>query len=144
MIKSKQREKPSDHKINRKIIGRIITVAIPLFGVLLILLKNYAFIILRNLPACPIYEYHHLYCPGCGNTRSVAALLNGDILKALRFNIVPFLLGVFVLIAYIELVTYSFGKHLRLVPRSNKFYITTSIILVLYYIFRNFIPYLTP
>jgi hypothetical protein len=37
-------------------------------------------------PQCPIYEYLHLQCPGCGATRALAALLRGHLAEALHFN----------------------------------------------------------
>jgi hypothetical protein len=37
-------------------------------------------------PRCPIHEYLHLECPGCGATRALAALLHGRIAEALHFN----------------------------------------------------------
>ena len=35
---------------------------------------------------CWIFEELHLYCPGCGCTRALTALLQGDILRSLRYN----------------------------------------------------------
>lgn len=37
-------------------------------------------------PACPIFRYFHLLCPGCGTTRALAALLRGRLHEALRWN----------------------------------------------------------
>jgi hypothetical protein len=37
-------------------------------------------------PMCPVYEYLHLRCPGCGATRAVAALLHGRLAEAMRWN----------------------------------------------------------
>ena len=37
-------------------------------------------------PACPVHEYLHLECPGCGATRALAALLRGHLIDALRLN----------------------------------------------------------
>jgi Protein of unknown function (DUF2752) len=37
-------------------------------------------------PQCPIYEYLHLQCPGCGATRALAALLHGHLAEAIHFN----------------------------------------------------------
>ncbi len=38
------------------------------------------------LPVCPFHAITGLNCPGCGATRGMHALLNGDILTALHFN----------------------------------------------------------
>ncbi len=37
-------------------------------------------------PRCPIFEYLHLQCPGCGITRALAALLHGHLAEAVHFN----------------------------------------------------------
>ncbi len=37
-------------------------------------------------PTCPIFGYLHLYCPGCGTTRALAALLHGRIGEAFHYN----------------------------------------------------------
>jgi hypothetical protein len=43
-------------------------------------------------PQCPIHEYLHLLCPGCGATRALAALLRGHLAEAIHFNaLVPLL-----------------------------------------------------
>jgi Protein of unknown function (DUF2752) len=37
-------------------------------------------------PRCPIYQYLHLQCPGCGATRALAALLCGHFNEAMHSN----------------------------------------------------------
>lgn len=53
-------------------------------------------------PACPIREYLHIDCPGCGATRALAALLHGRIVEALRLNALFVLLLPVVLAGAIE------------------------------------------
>jgi len=43
-------------------------------------------------PRCPIHEYLHLQCPGCGATRALAALLHGHLAEAIHFNALATLL----------------------------------------------------
>jgi hypothetical protein len=43
-------------------------------------------------PRCPIYEYLHLQCPGCGATRAFAALLRGRFCDAMHHNALATLL----------------------------------------------------
>jgi hypothetical protein len=37
-------------------------------------------------PTCPVHEYLHIDCPGCGATRALSALLRGQLAEALRLN----------------------------------------------------------
>jgi len=53
-------------------------------------------------PACPIREYLHIDCPGCGATRALAALLRGHLMDALRLNALFVVLLPFVLAGAIE------------------------------------------
>lgn len=38
------------------------------------------------LPPCPFHALTHLYCPGCGTTRALHALLHGQLGLALSMN----------------------------------------------------------
>ena len=55
---------------------------------LLILVNMYFFlnIIYITFIECPIHRFLHIYCPGCGCTRSLEALLKMDILSSLYYN----------------------------------------------------------
>jgi hypothetical protein len=44
-------------------------------------------------PQCPIFRYLHVYCPGCGATRALAALLHLRIEEALHYNALVVLLA---------------------------------------------------
>ena len=37
-------------------------------------------------PRCPVLLWLHLYCPGCGGTRALAALFHGRLLEAMHWN----------------------------------------------------------
>ena len=37
-------------------------------------------------PRCPIFLWLHIYCPGCGGTRALAALLHGRLDEAMHWN----------------------------------------------------------
>jgi uncharacterized protein DUF2752 len=37
-------------------------------------------------PQCPIHQYLHIDCPGCGSTRALSAILQGHLIEAFRFN----------------------------------------------------------
>lgn len=53
-------------------------------------------------PQCPVFRWTHLYCPGCGATRALAALVHGRLIDAFHYNalltvMLPFLLAYFAL-----------------------------------------------
>jgi Protein of unknown function (DUF2752) len=37
-------------------------------------------------PRCPVLLWLHIYCPGCGGTRALAALLHGRLGEAMHWN----------------------------------------------------------
>jgi hypothetical protein len=55
-------------------------------------------------PRCPISFWLHIYCPGCGGTRALAALLHGRVTEAMHWNAMvvlffPFV-GAFLAVTY--------------------------------------------
>ena len=40
-----------------------------------------------GMDKCAFFEAFHLYCPGCGGTRSFFALLRLDIISAVKYNV---------------------------------------------------------
>lgn len=92
------------------------------------------------LPPCPLYTVFEIYCPACGNTRSLNALLGGDILASLRHNLtIPFL-ALLAVAFLVELGFRAFGKKVTLVPRKYAFLYGCIGFFLVYYIVRNFIP----
>ncbi len=91
------------------------------------------------LPSCPSYTYLNIYCPGCGNTRSVQHLIIGDLPGSIKYNPIPLLGIILAILAYIELITYVFGRHKNILPRSRVFWWTLSAISIIYFVVRNFI-----
>ena len=132
--------------MNKKslLIYRIIAIIIPIMVLIFLLVKDILINLVTKIPVCPFYSHLHLYCPACGNTRSVTALMHGDILSAAHYNITPLLFGFFFLLGYIELVALCFRRPILLVPRRTQIYIILIILLCIYLIVRNFIPSLAP
>lgn len=67
------------------------------------------------IPGCPIYKHFGLYCPACGCTRSVIALLHFNIKLSLLLN--PIIIYTFVLSTIyliIETINKIFNKNISL------------------------------
>jgi hypothetical protein len=75
---------------------KILLVLAVLFVVLL-----YFFFDARKgmFPHCPFHSVTGFYCPGCGSQRALSALLHGDFLSALQYNIL--------LILFLPLLLYA-------------------------------------
>jgi hypothetical protein len=58
----------------------------------------------RFYPRCPFFRYVHLYCPGCGATRALAAMLHGRLAEAMHYNLLFVML--LPLLAVFAVVTY--------------------------------------
>lgn len=79
------------------------------------------------LPQCQFHRFTGLYCPGCGNTRALHALVHGDIIKSLHCNVL--LIPVTVCIM---LLIYSRNARLRLWVSY-----TAGAVIILFGIVRN-------
>ena len=55
-------------------------------GVVLLLVRNFNPTASGWFPQCPFYALTGLSCPGCGATRGMHQLLNGDLTAALDYN----------------------------------------------------------
>lgn len=62
-------------------------------------------------PACPLHTLTGLNCPGCGATRGMHQLLNGDVWAALDYNVL--------LIAFVPLMIYGFAALISLGARGR-------------------------
>ncbi len=98
----------------------------------------------QYFPPCPSYTLLHIICPGCGLTRSVLALLDGDILLSLRQN--PLLItGIagFSLM-YVDFLLKVWGKKLPFDIYNNKAAWVVIALIALFTVARNIFPILAP
>lgn len=93
---------------------------------------------------CTFYKLTGIYCMGCGGTRAMLALLEGNILLSVHENPAVIILAVFVMLFYFEQILKAFSKAKNLIPRDLKFWIVLLILWTIWDIFRNFIPALMP
>jgi|SRR5215204_4828568 len=64
-------------------------------------------------PVCPLYSMTGLACPGCGMTRGLHALLHGDVLTALDYNLLlPAILFFFGYLFVSLFLTFARGRAL--------------------------------
>ena len=92
---------------------------------------------------CVFYELTGLYCPGCGITRCLIAIIKLEFVQAFRYNMLAFiLLPLFIFIAIKKYYCWILNKQCSLF--SNRFYIVLAIITVLFGILRNIFPIFAP
>ncbi len=103
-------------------------------------LSNYTHL----FPPCMSYTLFNFNCPGCGMTRSVLALLDGDILLSLRQN-VCIVGGILVSIwLYVEYLFFLFGKKPPITILKRKYLWALLIFLGVYTVLRNLFPVFAP
>lgn len=97
-----------------------------------------------RIPPCPARVFLRLYCPGCGATHCLYDLADGQILTALRDNALFVALAVWAVLFWAQNVFAAFGKRVKLIPESRRFYLAASGIAAAYCVLRNLIPALAP
>ena len=128
---------PRDRHIDTVTIARAVApLVIVTFAATILLLfppAQYSF-----YPQCPIFEYLHLECPGCGTTRALAALLHGRLAEAFHFNALV-ILWLPAAAAYALLCHYRFlkGRPLRWPQTPPVAMYTACAVAVLFTIARN-------
>lgn len=94
-------------------------------------------IVFSFFPSCLLHDVFHIYCPLCGGTRAVDAILHFRFPEALRFNplVVVFLLlaAIWYGIAWVRLFR---GKRL-LAPIPKALSVSLAVAFVGYWILRN-------
>ena len=91
------------------------------------------------LPGCWLYDLSKLFykpgiiCPVCGATRSVFALVKGDILLSLRQNLMVIPFAVYFALLYLEYTLSVFGVKVKKVFRNGWFISVLIIVAIIYY-----------
>ena len=131
--------------MRHKTLYRIIVLTAPFAAALLLWIFSPLLIAFgKALPSCPINTLTGLYCPGCGITRSIVALFDGDILLSLRCNITPYVSAVLIIMLYVEWVAHAFGKQIKTFVHNGKIMAAIGTALLIWLTVRNFFPSLCP
>lgn len=89
-----------------------------------------------NLPKCFFHELTGMYCPGCGGQRSLHALLNGQFLKAIDYNLLfILLLPLIIYFVFIFITGKKYSKSSFIYNPAFSF--TVVIVVVSFWILRN-------
>lgn len=125
-----------------KVISILILSLIVLYGYYFLNLKFNFYI------PCLFYEKTGLYCPGCGITRCIFSIINGNYKEAFNYNrlvfiMLPFLIAYFIYSLYL----YIFNKKDNITKKiPNQVFIIVLLITILFGIIRNtnYFSYLKP
>ena len=90
------------------------------------------------LPKCPLRETTGLWCPLCGSTRMVYALMHGDPALAARYNVVVLAALPVAAYAYVVFATRRLtGRRLPAWRPSARAWAVIGIVLLLFGVLRN-------
>lgn len=122
----------------------IITIGAPVLLIAALIFKEQIFALSAVLGKCIFHEVTGLHCTGCGNTRSVKALMSGHILLSIRNNPAILFLTIALGLLYCEVASDVIGKPVKLLPRKAWLWWTVFALFIIFYIVRNFVSVLAP
>lgn len=111
-------------------------------SVALLLLKNYIFpelVIVNEMRPCYIYTLLDFYCPGCGGSRSVAALVHGKfIVCAVNFPLVAYSVVMYLWFMVSQTIQRISNNHFKIGLRWRHCYLWIALgILAAHFIVKN-------
>ncbi len=87
---------------------------------------------------CLIHSFFHVYCPGCGVTRMLLAIVSLNFYEAFRYNPLLFLLLPVAIMLFGNYLYTTYKNQTPLYQKlPNSFWITLIIILIIYGVMRN-------
>ena len=89
-------------------------------------------------PPCLLHATTGLHCPGCGATRGLHAMLNGEVGQAFAYNpVAPLLVPVFALLIGASIRQAVAGTRPRILNVSKWWYVGSVGLLVAFFALRN-------
>lgn len=85
---------------------------------------------------CVYKKLFNIYCPGCGTTRMIKAIIRLDLYKAFRYNPLFFILFILLLV-YFCINVYRYIINKKLILPSKKVITILVITLISYMLLRN-------
>lgn len=116
-------------------VHAVIVTAILLFPVY----QSLANRLTRYVPGCFVHDFCFLYCPLCGGTRAVSALLRMDFVEALRYNAFVVVAVLAVIVMDVVALTRLIRKKERILPLPSWSWIPFVTLLVVYTVLRNYL-----
>ena len=82
-----------------------------------------------------------IYCPGCGGTRALLALMKGDIIQSLKYNPIIFLFIVDVLVTIsLYIIDRMKGNYTTAILRKT-INVIFLVVIVIFFLLRNYLLY---
>lgn len=89
-------------------------------------------------PKCLSYQVTGTHCPGCGTTRALHALLNGQLTQAVSYNLFALIALPYVLFSTCRSAWYwAWGEHARSIVFPPKVMWSFVAFVILFWILRN-------
>lgn len=128
-------------------ICKKIFIFVALILVLILLFISYGYINIKysiGIP-CAVNKAFGVYCPGCGLTRAVGAILQLDFVQAFRYNAFSLILIPLIFMIFVTFIWENiFGKISFISKIPTAVWIILFSCFFVYGIVRNFIPILQP
>lgn len=117
------------------LVHAILLAAILAFPIYRIVAKKISSVFM----GCLLHDRFFLYCPLCGGTRAVSALLRLELADAFSYNAFVVLLVVFALVLDIWAFVRLLHGHSNLLPLPGWIWIVLAVLLTLYGVLRNYL-----
>ena len=126
-------------KNQKKLIGQffLMNAALVLAAVAFLLIALLKQRVYLPIFECVTYKFFHLYCPLCGGTRAIFALLEFDLISAIKYNSFLFYLALAFIAYDIKACIWAFNGKIDAFVVPKWLVWVTSVLFVAFFIGRN-------